>query len=77
MPELKPHQARLPRQRQRIIVEILASNGWVTTQELVTFFKTSDATVRRDLTQLVRQGLAVRLHGGATLPGQAAEAYRS
>jgi len=71
MPELEPNHARLPHQRQRIIAELLASNHWVTTQELVTLFKTSDATVRRDLTQLVRQGLAVRLHGGATLPGQA------
>ena len=51
--------------RKRHILEELEKNGVVTLQELVEQFKVSEMTVRRDLTELERQGFLIRKYGGA------------
>ena len=58
----------LPNQRQTQILQRLRDQGTVTTDDLVTHFGVSLMTIHRDLDVLVRDGLAVKLHGGVTLP---------
>ena len=51
--------------RRRKIVDYVERSGDATVESLSRAFKVSPATIRRDLTQLDRQGLIERAHGGA------------
>ena len=51
--------------RRRGIVDYVERSGDVTVESLSEAFEVSPATIRRDLTQLDRQGLIERAHGGA------------
>jgi len=51
--------------RQRKILDLLETNGEVSTTRLVTELSASDMTIRRDLNHMAAQGLILRTHGGA------------
>lgn len=51
--------------RQKYLLDILSEKGEVTISELVDKLKVSADTLRRDLTDLEKQGLAQKNHGGA------------
>ncbi len=59
----------LARQRQEFILERVASSGGVRVAEVVEALGISEMTVRRDITELVSQGLVERVHGGAVAAG--------
>lgn len=52
-------------QRKSLILEELNNNGSVALNDLISMLGVSQATVRRDLTELERSGLLRRTHGGA------------
>lgn len=54
-----------PQQRQQRILDLLSSQGFTRTQDLIAALGASGATVRRDLEVLAAQGQLERLHGGA------------
>ncbi|MFE9045659.1 substrate-binding domain-containing protein [Streptomyces sp. NPDC007818] len=58
----------LSTQRRDVILRSLRRDGSVQVSELATQLNVSQMTVRRDVGVLVEQGLAVRVHGGVTLP---------
>lgn len=58
------------KERQDKIYEIIKSNGAVTTSGLVQLFDVSLETVRRDLLEMERRGLLLRVHGGAVAIGE-------
>ena len=60
----------LAEERFSLIMEQLNRKRTVTVQELCEALNTSESTIRRDLTQLDRQGLLKKVHGGATLVGR-------
>jgi DeoR/GlpR family transcriptional regulator of sugar metabolism len=51
--------------RQRKILELIAQNGQVAVTDICSLFGVSEMTVRRDLSELDREGLLRRVHGGA------------
>jgi DeoR family glycerol-3-phosphate regulon repressor len=51
--------------RQKYLLDIISENGQVSISELVDRLQVSADTVRRDLTDLQKQGLAQKNHGGA------------
>ncbi|WP_100065317.1 DeoR/GlpR family DNA-binding transcription regulator [Miniphocaeibacter massiliensis] len=53
--------------RKKLILEILEEKNSVTTIELVEKLKVSEATIRRDLSNLEKEGNIYRVHGGAVL----------
>lgn len=55
----------LPETRHRKILEIINQNGSVIVQELARLFQVVPITIRRDLERLEKEGLLVRIHGGA------------
>nr|WP_232012125.1 DeoR/GlpR family DNA-binding transcription regulator [Actinomyces slackii] len=55
----------LARQRQEHILERVAATGGVRVADVVEELGISEMTVRRDITELVSQGLVERVHGGA------------
>ncbi len=57
-------------ERKNRILEALSKNGRVLLQELVTDFKVSEDTIRRDLKDLDEAGLLKRVHGGALPVGK-------
>lgn len=59
-------------ERRQIIETMLRETGAVTLSELSVRFDVSMSTVRRDLDELERRGLALRTHGGAVRPRAAA-----
>lgn len=61
----------LARQRQELILERIAVTGGVRVADLVETLEVSEMTVRRDITELVAQGRAERVHGGAVAAGHA------
>ncbi len=62
-------RSRTPAQaRMAAILERLHAGGSVTVAEIARAFGVSDMTVRRDLTELEREGLLERVHGGAVPP---------
>jgi DeoR/GlpR family transcriptional regulator of sugar metabolism len=65
-------QALLPESRRRAIAELLRARGEESVADLENEFQVSSMTIRRDLRELERQGLAKRTHGGAIAPGFAA-----
>ena len=54
-------------ERAHSILESFKAEGSVKTSELAKVFSVSEMTIRRDLDELVRLGLARRVHGGAVL----------
>ena len=58
----------LAEERFSLILEQLDRKRTVTVQELCEALNTSESTIRRDLTELDRQGKLNKVHGGATLP---------
>lgn len=58
----------LAESRRAQVTELLRSAGAVTVAQLEARFGISPMTARRDLSDLERQGLARRTHGGAVLP---------
>jgi len=55
----------LQRQRQQLILDLLDEKGFVSVTEFTEYLKSSEATTRRDLNAMHRQGLLIKLHGGA------------
>ena len=62
----------LPEIRRRAIAEQLRARGSSSVADLEEEFGVSSMTIRRDLRELDRQGLAKRTHGGAVAPRMAA-----
>ncbi|WP_147915588.1 substrate-binding domain-containing protein [Ruania zhangjianzhongii] len=58
----------LPGQRQERLLRALRATGSVVVSTLAPELGVSEMTLRRDLNALAARGLAVRVHGGATLP---------
>ncbi|MGD9563301.1 MAG: transcriptional repressor AgaR [Pyrinomonadaceae bacterium] len=58
----------LTEERRGAIVDLLNENGKVRVKDLSKTFKTSEVTIRTDLKELHRRGLAFKSHGGAVLP---------
>jgi DeoR/GlpR family transcriptional regulator of sugar metabolism len=61
-----------PERRRLAIAERLRARGQGSVADLEEEFDVSAMTIRRDLRELERQGLATRTHGGAIAPGLAA-----
>ena len=59
----------LAEERFREIQKYVESHGTVTVQELTELLDTSESTVRRDLTELHKRGILIKVHGGATTVG--------
>ena len=57
---------QIPRHQQ--IVELVKTQGYVSTDELVERFNVSPQTIRRDLNELADENKIRRYHGGATIP---------
>lgn len=55
----------LKRERLQKIIEKVNINGIVTVNEIMEELDVSDMTVRRDLDELDKAGLLIRIHGGA------------
>lgn len=55
----------LSEERKLHICEFVNQQNAVTVQELMNEFCTSEATIRRDLTELDKKGLLLKVHGGA------------
>lgn len=55
----------LSEERKKMICDYVNQESAVTVQELMKVFDTSEATIRRDLTELNKKGLLVKVHGGA------------
>ena len=58
-------------ERERTILSILGTRGFVSIRELDRQLRASPATLRRDLDRLETAGRIVRVHGGAKMPGAA------
>lgn len=58
----------LAEERFALILDLLAEKRTATVQELCEALNASESTIRRDLTELDRQGRLNKVHGGATLP---------
>lgn len=57
--------------RRRRIVQLLRRSGYVHAADLTGLLGVSEMTIRRDLDELVREGLGVRVWGGLVAPGLA------
>ena len=60
----------LAEQRRRLLLELIASRGFATLEELVRELGVSESTVRRDLESLDAAGAIQRTHGGAVMSGE-------
>jgi len=69
-----PKEGRIwpPERRRLAIAERLRARGQGSVSDLEEEFEVSAMTIRRDLRELERKGLATRTHGGAIAPGLAA-----
>ena len=54
--------------RQQKILELLNEQGSLLTDDLSNKFKVTTQTIRRDINELCKSGLARKQHGGVTLP---------
>lgn len=55
----------LSEERKKQICDYVNTQSAVTVQELMQRFSASEATIRRDLTELNKKGLLIKVHGGA------------
>lgn len=55
----------IPSKRQSVILSMLAQDGFVSTEDMVSYFSVTPQTIRRDLNELKSNGLITRFHGGA------------
>lgn len=55
-------------ERQREMLKLVASQGFVSVEAMVEIFDVTPQTIRRDINELCRQGLLRRYHGGAAMP---------
>lgn len=55
----------LPEERKALILDYINNNHAVSTTELIEKFDASEATIRRDLTEMNAKGLISKVHGGA------------
>jgi len=62
--------------RAKEILRLLLNHGKASVEELTEEFRTSPASIRRDLVRLEESGLVHRTHGGAMLAGQIYEPFR-
>jgi len=62
--------------RAKEILRLLLDHGKTSVEELTEHFRTSAASIRRDLVRLEERGLVHRTHGGAMLAGQVYEPFR-
>ena len=62
-------------QRRESILSLLYQDGHVEVSRLTETLRVSEATVRRDLRQLEREGLAQVSHGGASVPRSSGFSY--
>lgn len=62
-----------PAKRRGEIVQIVQSAGRATVEDLAIRLGASRETIRRDLTDLARQGKVEKFHGGATIPSAGVE----
>jgi len=60
----------LAKQRIEKILSILSESGAVTVTDLALLFSVSPETVRRDLITMEKEGLLMRVHGGAVSKGR-------
>lgn len=60
----------LPDQRKQKILDILKDKKHISVQELEKMIYCSPATIRRDFTELAKEGLIRRIRGGATYIGK-------
>ncbi|MDD1782005.1 DeoR/GlpR family transcriptional regulator [Enterovibrio sp. ZSDZ35] len=61
-------------QRHQEILDLVRSQGYVSTDDLVLHFDVSPQTIRRDLNELAADNKIRRQHGGATLPSSSVNA---
>jgi DeoR/GlpR family transcriptional regulator of sugar metabolism len=59
-------------ERQQQLLQLLEKNGRLSVSEICDLANVSEATARRDLVELAKQGKIQRFHGGAILVQQAA-----
>src|SRR5690625_1604113 len=57
----------LTTERHAIIIQLLKEKQTITLQDIIDATPASESTIRRDLTDLEKQGKLVRIHGGATI----------
>lgn len=62
--------------RAKDILHLLLQQGTTSVEQLADHFKTSTASIRRDLARLEQNGLVHRTHGGAMLAQQTYEPFR-
>lgn len=60
----------LTQQRYEKILKLLKERGSITVTEVKELLDTSESTVRRDITALDKQGLLVKVFGGAVAAEQ-------
>src|SRR4051812_46946422 len=68
---LEQVRSMLAETRRRILIDLVARQGFATLDELVKVLGVSESTVRRDLEALDLGGQVKRTHGGAVYPGEA------
>lgn len=64
------HHTPLAARRRTHVLDALARDGVVRVSELMDELKVAPVTLRRDLAQMEREGLLVRVHGGAVPTGR-------
>ncbi len=68
----------VPSSRQKEILRLVQSQGFVSNEELAHHFGVTPQTIRRDVNRLCRAGMLRRYHGGAGLPSSVENvAYRA
>jgi len=61
----------LTEERKKTILSLVNENGSISVQKLMAALQASESTIRRDLTELDRKGLLIKVHGGAMASSQA------
>ncbi len=56
----------IPEERRKQILDVLEKRKYVSVEELASLLYVSLPTVRRDLSELEREGVLTRTHGGAS-----------
>lgn len=60
-----PDDNRFPSERAQVVLELLRTEGRVSSGDLAARFGVSEDSIRRDLRELASQGLCKRVYGGA------------